>query len=87
MIAQFNGFDARGMYLQRMILDGRYKYIFNPGDFDELYDLETDPHEMRNVIAEPALAETSHTLRAALAEQMKASGDPFAHKIDDFLGL
>ena len=28
----------------------RYKYVYNAFDFDELYDLEQDPHEMVNLI-------------------------------------
>ena len=32
-----------------MNLDGRWKYIRNHFDIDELYDLETDPGEMQNL--------------------------------------
>ena len=35
-----------------MIFDGRYKWIRNWNDRDELYDLETDPQELHNVIEE-----------------------------------
>ena len=35
-----------------MVCDGRYKWIRNWNDRDELYDLETDPDEMHNVIAD-----------------------------------
>ena len=31
--------------IQRQVLTARYKYVFNGFDFDELYDLATDPHE------------------------------------------
>ena len=33
-----------------MVFDGRYKWIRNWNDYDELYDLEADPDEMHNII-------------------------------------
>ncbi len=35
-----------------MVSDGRYKWIRNWNDSDELYDLEEDPDEMHNIIGE-----------------------------------
>jgi hypothetical protein len=32
-----------------MIFDGRFKYVEHDGDVDELYDLHTDPKEVRNI--------------------------------------
>jgi len=42
---------------------------------DELYDLATDPCELRNVAADPARAETLAALRAQLARLMYETGD------------
>jgi arylsulfatase A-like enzyme len=36
-------------YTQRIVMTEKYKYVFNGFDFDELYDLEHDPHEMKNL--------------------------------------
>lgn len=36
----------------RMICDGRYKYMQRPGDLEQLYDLQEDPHELRNLVRE-----------------------------------
>jgi arylsulfatase A-like enzyme len=36
-------------YTQRIIRDQRYKYVFNGFDFDELYDLQEDPYEIKNL--------------------------------------
>ena len=36
-----------------MVYDGRWKYIRNRFDIDELYNLETDADEMQNLAAQP----------------------------------
>ncbi|WP_248926063.1 sulfatase [Paenibacillus hamazuiensis] len=42
----------------RMIFDGRYKFIENHNDINELYDLQEDSHELVNIIEEhPGLAQ------------------------------
>ncbi|WP_339545861.1 sulfatase family protein [Pseudomonas sp. RA_35y_Pfl2_P32] len=48
------------------------KYIQYQGiwDIEELYDLESDPREMHNLIDEPRYLETKTALRKALFEQM-----------------
>jgi arylsulfatase A-like enzyme len=43
-------------YTQRIINDGRYKYVFNGFDFDELYDLREDPNETVNLAHDPVYA-------------------------------
>jgi len=44
---QFNGVEL--YYTQRSVMTKEYKYVYNGFDFDELYDLRTDPDEMNNV--------------------------------------
>lgn len=53
----------------------RVKYIQYHGvwDLEELYDLDKDPDEMRNLIDDPAYLETKITLRKALFEQLANS--------------
>ena len=48
---QFNGVEL--YYTQRSVMTKEYKYVFNGFDFDELYDLRKDPHEMKNLIDDP----------------------------------
>jgi arylsulfatase A-like enzyme len=66
------------LYTQRMVITPRHKYVFNGFDFDELYDLEEDPHELRNALDDPAYAAVRDELRALLYERMARHGDPYA---------
>ena len=45
-----------------MVQTRRHKYVFNGFDLDELYDLETDRHEMVNRADDPAYREVKHDL-------------------------
>lgn len=47
--------------------EGRYKYVRCALDPDQLFDLETDPHERANLADDPAHAEALSGLRAAAA--------------------
>lgn len=52
----------------------RWKYIHYPelvDDIDELYDLEDDPHELRNLISDPAYSEQLRKMKAELIRQKK----------------
>ena len=64
-----------GAYTMRMIRDKRYKYVWNPTDTDELYDLQSDPWEVDNRIASADCAEVLARLRQALAAELQAHGD------------
>ncbi len=77
--SNYNG-QQFGLFVQRMIFDGRYKYVWTPTDTDELYDLQTDPWEMQNVIDDPARKEILTSLRKALYEDLTARKDPAANK-------
>ncbi len=63
------------MYTQRMIRKGDFKYVFNCGDTDELYDLARDPHELRNVINDSEYLAAADDMRQALVNWMKKHED------------
>lgn len=57
----------------------RWKYVHYPeltDDIDELYDLEADPFELRNLIADPNYAATLGELQGALQQQLVDTGYP-----------
>lgn len=64
-------------YTQRIIRNHRFKYVFNGFDFDELYDLENDPYEMRNLAANPEYED----VKMELIEEMWR----WCIKVDDIL--
>jgi arylsulfatase A-like enzyme len=51
--SQFNGVEL--YYSQRIVATKEHKYVYNGFDFDELYDLRADPHEMVNLSERPEL--------------------------------
>jgi len=50
---QSNGNELYG--IQRSVTNRNYKLVFNGFDYDELYDLTKDPHEMNNLIDDPSM--------------------------------
>ena len=65
------------LYTQRMLITPRYKYVFNAFDIDEVYDLERDPNELHNIVADPAASSVVADLRDRLYALMERHGDPY----------
>ena len=61
----------------RCICDGRYKLAINLLTTDELYDLQTDPSELVNLIDSDAHAAIRNDLHDRLLNWMNVSRDPF----------
>ena len=82
---EFHG--LRYLYSQRALItrDG-HKYIFTPGDQDEVYDLNQDPGELHNLIAEKAYRESIESLRWQLMQTAARVGDPIRDYISKIFG-
>lgn len=74
VVAEFHGHHFP--YSQRMIRDRRHKLVFNPESVNELYDLDADPHELRNVYAVPAYASVRRDMTGRLYRELLRRGDP-----------
>jgi uncharacterized sulfatase len=61
----------------RCVCDGRYKLAVNAMTTDELYDLQSDPLEMTNLIDSDAHASIRTDLHDRLLNWMNVSRDPF----------
>ena len=66
--------DPEQLAAHVMVYDGRWKYILNRFDIDELYDLETDADEMRNLAAQPEHCERVSSMRRQIAEMVCHTG-------------
>jgi len=73
---EYNGW-GNGGYQSRCVVGQRYKYVYDHQDFDQLFDLQTDPDELVNLIDDPTHAPALSEHRAALAAWM--------HRTDDFI--
>jgi arylsulfatase A-like enzyme len=60
---QMNGVEL--YYTQRITMTRNWKYVYNGFDYDELYDLKNDPHEMRNLAFPDLTAMRGATLKGA----------------------
>jgi arylsulfatase A-like enzyme len=60
IFTQCNGVELYAM--QRSITTKKWKYTYNGFDWDELYDLENDPHEMKNLARLPEYNEIREQL-------------------------
>jgi len=72
--AEYHG--SRIPMMQRIAWKGRFKYVLNGFDFDELYDLEDDPFEMTNLIDSAAHQPVIRERMTFIWERIRATGDP-----------
>ncbi len=72
--AQLHGLGAGNWYSLRMVRSSDWKYVFSPFAVEELYDLRSDPGEVRNVAADRP--EQVQVMRQELLSWMEDVGDP-----------
>jgi arylsulfatase A-like enzyme len=71
---QFSGQIGYG-YFRRGVVTRRFKYIYDPDDEPELYDLENDPLEMHNIARDPDWANVLAEHHALCRDWHLAHGD------------
>ena len=71
--AEFHG--TRFLLSQRILWHRNWKYVFNGFDYDELYDLEQDPHETCNLALLPQYQKIAGNLMKLLWRKIKETGD------------
>lgn len=82
---EFHG--LRFLYSQRaLVTEEGWKYVFTPGDWDEVYDLNHDPGELHNLIGEEGAQETIRQLRQRIHAASERYGDPLRDCIGKFFG-
>lgn len=65
-----------GLYCERLIRTDRYAYVWNPTSTDELYDLETDPGALNNLIDSEDFDDVKKDLKTLLYDELTAEDDP-----------
>jgi arylsulfatase A-like enzyme len=70
-------------FVVRAIRNRRWKYVWNPQEFDELYDLEKDPYETVNLIDEPAATKILSLLRKQLHTWLREIDDDLPERMAD----
>jgi arylsulfatase A-like enzyme len=65
----------RFAYQQRIVWQKNWKYVFNTFDEDELYDLGADPHELRNLAADPDHRATLDEMARRMWRWVAETGD------------
>jgi N-sulfoglucosamine sulfohydrolase len=53
-----------------------YEHTYGKRPREELFDLKKDPHQMNNVVADPAYAKIAAEMRQKLLAELERSGDP-----------
>ena len=82
---EFHG--LRSLYSQRaMITRDGWKYIFTPGDEDEVYNLNSDPAELNNLIFDDSESKTVEKLRRKLLKAAVGFSDPIQDYISKLFG-
>jgi hypothetical protein len=86
---EFHG--IRCLHTQRaLITRDRLKYIFNPVDEDEMYDLDQDPGELHNLLTLAHHRDGVQRLRRLMVQAAAKSRDPvqnYMAKLLDEYGL
>ena len=82
---EFHG--IRCLHTQRGLVrrDG-LKYIFDPVDEDEMYDLASDPGEMRNLLDEQAFADRQSSIRRQMVQAAAVAQDPVQNYMAKLFG-
>ena len=69
-----------------IVTEDGWKYVFNPADIDEVYDLTNDPGELTNLIRSRAHDNKIQALREELMRAVVAAGDPIMDAVYKILG-
>jgi len=86
LLLEFHG--LRFLYSQRAVIsEDNWKYIFTPGDKDEVYNLNEDPGEMNNLIDDTACSEKKVILQTEIRMATARFNDPLRDCVSKFFGI
>ncbi len=72
---------GEGPHSSRMLRNGRYKLIWYPcGNHFQLFDLQDDPRELRDLAGDPELAPTLAAFKRLLADELYGADEAWVEK-------
>jgi len=71
--AEYHG--TRFPLMQRIVWQDEWKFVFNGFDFDELYNLESDPFEMTSLAARPEQQTRVETMMSEIWRRVRDTND------------
>ena len=66
-----------GLQMMRAIINEKFKLAVHVLDSDEMYDLQNDPYEMKNIIMDESYIKVRNELHDKLLEHMNVTRDAF----------
>lgn len=75
--AEYDG--TRHALGQRVVWDGPWKLVYNRFDEDELYNLDEDPQELRNLAGDPAYEDQHRRMMKLVWAYLKRTDDKVLH--------
>ena len=77
IFAEFHGYEST-LFSQRMVRTKTWKYIYNPGAEDELYDVASDPGELHNLASQLGYKHVLRRMKARLVSWLDRTQDTIA---------
>ena len=74
-IAYSENHGSRFRLTQRIIWEGPWKFVFNGFDYDELYNLDSDPDETNNLINDPDHQARADAMMSKIWQRIQETGD------------
>jgi choline-sulfatase len=74
VFAEFHGYEG-ALCSQRMVRTKAWKYVYNPCFEDELYDLESDPGELRNLAGKLGYKHVLRRMKSRLVSWLERTRD------------
>lgn len=74
ILCEFNGYEST-LLSMRMVRTEKWKYVYNPFDQDELYDMVSDPGELHNLAALPAFTHVLRRMRERMLKRLHEVND------------
>ena len=79
IFAEFHGYEPCLTSI-RMVRTKKWKYVYNPFSIDELYDMESDPHEIHNLAPRIGHRAVLVRMKERMIDWMRSTNDDLGRK-------